>query len=64
MSMSRAKWGLCPTRTRPDYLKWGRFQLVADLDVVSDQAGQVISDFRFSDIASFGRNLAGSNEIW
>jgi len=52
--------GLCPTWTRPDIIRWGRFQPATNLNEVSDQPSQVVLafgcesvGFRFSDIAGF-----------
>ena len=78
VSTGRAESGLCPTRTRPDLHRWGRFQIATDPSAVPNQSGRVISDigcesvgFGFSDFAGFwpkssriSSDLVGSNEIW
>ena len=50
---------LCPTRTRPNRLRWGRFQPAIDLDAISDQAGQVVLDFGFSSISLGSSDFSG-----
>ena len=69
--MSRAGLGLCPTRTRPDIIGWGRFQPETGPPEVSNQLGRVILvfgcesvSFGFFNSQIFGRNLVGSCQIW
>ena len=77
-SMGWAGSGLCPTWTRLDIIRWGRFQPATNLNEVSNQLGRVVLvfgcvsvGFGFSNIAEFwlkfGRissNLARSDKIW
>ena len=62
--------GLCPTRTQPDIIEWGRFRLATNLPKVSDQPGRVVSvfgcesvGFGFFDSPIFGQYPVRSTRV-